>query len=294
MESSLSLQLVDYAREIGSYLGYGRTASQWTGWDPLHPYVPQSFVLNGLTVGADDSQLGHIMACLKAGCHQFYFPRLADQGPVAHKWSFLTPQRTLVTNAGQGVYDLPDDFAGLEGEFTYQPTDSTWLTVQRRGIGEISRDLQCLFGIQDKPNRCAVYPKATDGILGQRFAVSFAPVPDSTYTLTYTSNILPMALSATNPFPLGGAAHGETILESCLAVAESRFQDEPDGTHKQAFLERLQASIAVDVRDFKAAYLGYCADRSDCREWNGGQYGPWGPWNGGTLTNGATYNGVMY
>jgi hypothetical protein len=284
-ESSLSLQLSDFASEVGSFLGFGRTPANWSGWVAATPYVPSSL----------DSQLAWIMACIQGGLRQFYYPQSVDGGPIAHKWSFLSPQRILTVVAGQGVYDLPDDFGSMEGEFTYQSTDSTWYTVRRCGIGEISRNLQMLFGIQDKPTKCATYPKQTDGSQGQRFQVSFAPIPDSTYNLTYTSNLLPQMLSNSNPYPYGGAFHGETILESCLAVAESRFQDEanPQSTHRMEFEKRLQASITVDIRDFKPAYLGYNADRSDQRS---GPY-PWGPWLEGwgpTLTVGATYDGVQY
>ncbi len=164
------------------------------------------------------------------------------------------------------------------------------MTIRRLGIGQISRMLQQNFGVTQKPVYCATYPKQSDQTQGQRWAISFFPVPDNQYTLTYSSNVLPSALSVTNPFPLGGAAHGETILESCLAVAESRLQDE-QGNHQEKFLERLQASIAVDTRDNKPAYLGYNGDASDRCGWDG--YAPWsGYGNGyGTITTGVTWNG---
>ncbi len=290
-ESSLSLQLSDFAREVGSFLGFGRTTTSWSGWSASTPYVP---VAAG-GVGPQDTQLGWIMECVQSGCRQFYYPQSIDGGPIAHKWSFLAPQRILTVQPGINIYDMPDDFGSMEGEFTYQPTDSTWFTVRRCGIGQVARNLQTLFGIQDKPVMCAIYPKQSDGTLGQRFQISFAPIPDSTYNLTYTSNLAPQALSVNNPYPLGGAFHGQTILESCLAVAESRFQDEanPQSNHRMEFEKRLQASITVDIRDFKPANFGYNADRSDQRC---GPY-PWGPWlegSGPTLTTGSTYDGVQY
>jgi hypothetical protein len=294
MESSLSLQLSDFASEIGQFLGFGRTASLWTGWNAAGvPYVPQNLTVANQTVGAQDTQLGQIMAVLQAGLRQFYYPKLgAPTDPVAHKWSFMTVQRTLAVVQGQSTYDLPDDYNGLQGEFTFQPTDSTYLTCKRCGIGQIERLLQQLMGVTDKPTACAIYMKQSDGAMGQRWAISFAPLPDAAYTLTYTSDILPHALSSTKPWPLGGAAHGETILESCLAVAESRFNDESPagGNHQAKFSERLTASIAADIRDNRPAYMGYNGDNSDMREQGG--FAPWN--NYPTQTVGALFNGVQY
>lgn len=281
-ESSLSLQLSDFAAETGQYLGFGRTATSWTGWQAALPYVPSNL----------DTQLGQIMAVIQAGYRSFLFPKMIDAGPVAHKWSFLTPQRSLTTVAGQSDYDLPDDFGGLESEFTYQPSDSSYVQVRQVGIGQVKRFLQQLFGINDKPTYCAVYPKQTDGVTGQRFAISFAPTPDAIYNLAYTSRLLPMALSATNPFPYGGMEHGETVLASCLAVAERRLNDE-EGVHQADYMERLQASIAADTRN-RPAYFGYNGDRSDMIH----EGAAWAPWNngspGGVVTVGSTYNGIQY
>jgi hypothetical protein len=81
------------------------------------------------------------------------------------------------------------------------------------------------------------------------------------------------------------------LLESCLAVAEGRFQDEMT-VHRSNFQERLAASIAVDTRDMKPDVLGYNGDRSDQRD--GQWWGPWltgSPWS--TQTVGATFNGVQ-
>jgi len=53
----------------------------------------------------------------------------------------------------------------------------------------------------------------------------------------------------------------ETILASCLAVAEQRH-DDMKGPMWQSFVERLTASVAYDAR-MKPERLGYNADRSD-------------------------------
>jgi hypothetical protein len=275
-ESSLSLQLSDLAAEVGSYMGFGRTAANWTGWVVATPYVPSSL----------DTQLGQIMSCINSGLRQFYNPPIVERAPVAHKWSFLSPQRTLTTLANDGEYDLPDDYGGMQGEMTYQPSVGTYLTLRRVGVGELQRALQGLMSTTGKPTMFAVLPKQSDGAMGQRFYASLAPIPDGVYVLTYTMTLLPQALTSQRPFPLGGEVHGETILASCLAVAEQRFQDEEKGNHWTRFMERLQASITADVRDAKPANLGYNGDRSDYRDM-GYPYG----WP--DRTSAVTYNGTV-
>jgi hypothetical protein len=293
-ESTLSLQLSDLASEIGNYLGFGRTATSWTGWNAANPYVPQSITVATVTVGAQDTQLGQIMAVVSSGCRQFYYPPLTDDMKVSYKWGFLTPERQINIIAGQTTYDLPDDYAGMEGEMTFQSTDSTWITVKRVGQGLVYRALQQQEGITLKPTMCAVIPKQSDGASGQRYQVIFAPIPDNSYTLNYKSNILPNALSYSNPFPYGGMTHADTIRESCLAVAERDYNDEPNGTHNASFRERLQASVSADVREYKPEYFGYNADRSDRRRGGPGfGYSPWGN-DGNWFITGATYDGTQY
>lgn len=281
MESTLALELSSIAADVGGYLGFGRAAANWSGWQAANPYVPSS----------NDSQLGWIMACIQEGLRQFYWPKAIDGSPLSHKWSFLTPNRQLTVAPSVGVYDMPDDFRSMVGEFTYQPTDSTLCTIRRVGIGEVKRYLQQLMGTTNKPLYCAIYPKASDNVMGQRFAISFAPVPDAAYTLDYRCDVLPNALTAQNPYPLGGAAHASTILASCRAIAESYFNDEQT-TMMAFFQQRLQASITADIRDFKPDNLGYNADRSEIREGLYGAFGTWGPWSPWmTQTAGATMNG---
>ena len=54
---------------------------------------------------------------------------------------------------------------------------------------------------------------------------------------------MPDYLSTPFPYAYGGAEHAETILESCLAVAELRL-DDMAGPHNQQFMARLAASIS--------------------------------------------------
>jgi hypothetical protein len=282
-ESSLSIQLSDLASEVGQLLGFGRTASGWTGWQGAAPYVPAAATTGGVTLGSSDTQLGLVMAVVQAGVRQFYNPEAVAPEEPPHRWSFLTPERTITTVTSQSDYPLPDDHGGFEGEMTFDPTNTTWTTIRRVGVGMVRREQQLSQGLTGRPTLFAEFPKPSDGVTGQRFGVAFYPTPDAAYVLTYRCNVLPVALSATNPFPYGGEQHGETILESVLDVAERRLNDEV-GVHRQAYLSRLRASVAADARDHRPENLGYNGDGSD----GAGRGGPNGlhPW-----TNLVTYGG---
>jgi hypothetical protein len=83
-------------------------------------------------------------------------------------------------------------------------------------------------------------------------------------------------------------AHAETLLQSCLAVAEFRMNDEK-GIHWTTFMERLTASIASDSEAMVPEFLGYNEDGSDFTQ----QYTRSGRWWNREDTR-VTYNGVQY
>jgi len=114
------------------------------------------------------------------------------------------------------------------------------------------------------PQYAAISPKkqtTTPG--GQIFEMMFFPVTDVAYTLSYRMLVLPEALvTDTIMHPYGGATHAETILASCLAIAESQ-EDEERGVKWQEFMDRLAASIQIDRKMISADYFGYNSDDSD-------------------------------
>tara|TARA_Y100001973_G_scaffold103647_1_gene171384 strand:+ start:4106 stop:5329 length:1224 start_codon:yes stop_codon:yes gene_type:complete len=62
-------------------------------------------------------------------------------------------------------------------------------------------------------------------------------------------------------FP-GGTQHSETILASCLAVAEE-YGETPVSQYKELFAQRLAASIALDGQSVTSGNLGQNLDHSD-------------------------------
>lgn len=160
--------------------------------------------------------------------------------------------------------DLPDDFGGISaGAFTYPPASgraSVPLTSDHS-----LRSARQRSGLQvGAPRLCSVRPKAKETATGTRWEVAWHPIPDAEYDLTYRMNVLPDALVAsTNIHPYGGSAHAETILESCLSIAETMAPDNKRDLHQRLFMERLAASVMLDRQASEPDTYGICEDRSD-------------------------------
>lgn len=99
------------------------------------------------------------------------------------------------------------------------------------------------------PKRFAVRPKASTPTAGagQRFELLVFPTPDMNATVSYRYNVIPDAMTSTNPYPSGGAIHGETLMLACLARAELLVKGEP-GPKTAEFKQQLGASITMDRR----------------------------------------------
>lgn len=268
MESTLSLRKSDLEAEIGHFLGYGRGADNGgTTWDSY--------------------QSGDIDSCLKSGLRSFYFPPVAEGRGDAYDWSFLRPTRTLTLVSGDSTLNLPDDFGGIEGDITMTSTaSSAYYPIPVVGEGTVRGRYASLSSTETgRPELAAVQPiKGTGAAHGQRFQLYVWPIADADYSLSFTYYIHPDALTGNSPYAYGGMAHAETILESCLAIAEQRL-DDASAIHSAKFQERLAASIAVDRR-LKPQLLGYNGDGSD-------DYGCWR--QRGTLYNDlVTFNGTQW
>lgn len=236
---SLSITYNELQKAIGRYLGYGR-----------------------MVYGPDDGtqEWADIEDCIKSGLRQFYVPPPMQGQPGSHQWSFLRPVAQLMLAAGVADYDLPEDFGGLHGDLTYPAYEQAKpVVVTSESAIRAIRQSRTQSG---KPKQAAIRPKATDGAAAQKFEMILWPVPDCQIELTYRYFVLPQTLSNENPYPYGGQAHSETILESCLAIAEQRLND-IKGIHWEKFMERLAASIQIDRKTSGADFLGYNADRSD-------------------------------
>ncbi|MAK30930.1 hypothetical protein [Acinetobacter sp.] len=239
-ESTLSLSLTDLRKEIGWYWLGERDSSNWSS-----------------------DELTQIDEMINSGLRQFYHPAPGGIAPKGHKWSFMEPTTTLTTVAGTADYSLSANFGGMIGIATYASGDNRWAPIETTGESRIRLLRQRDSGTaQSNPTLMAIRPKSSDGSNGQRFELMLWPDPDKAYTVSYRYHALPSKLTVANPYPLGGEAHAETILASCLAVAESR-QENNAGIHNANFVQRLQASISYDRNMHTPNISGYNGDGSD-------------------------------
>lgn len=192
---------------------------------------------------------------LVSGLRNFYWPK------SGYVWSFMRPVGNLVTVATQWQYEQQGDFGGIEGDLSFVTTSTQYCRVPITSENAIRDFRQTQPGFTGIPQVAAVRPVAHVPSHGQRFEILLWPTPDAAYTLQFTQIVNPNALTDANPFPYGGPAHAETILESCLAVAESRGDGEV-GSHEAKFNELLAASIAIDGQLTRAENLGPNLDNS--------------------------------
>ena len=236
---SLAVSYNELQKALGRYLGYGRSV-----------YGPD----DGSNEWAD------IEDSIKSGLRQFYAPPVLPNQQGSHQWSFLRPVTVMSLTSTVSDYDTPGDFGGIDGELTYPPSTATRAVVI---VSESAiRTLRQRSPQTGNPTHAAVRPKSTDGSVVQGFEIIFWPTPNADVQLNYKYYISPQALTNENPYPYGGSAHSETILESCLSIAEQRLNDEK-GIHWEKFLERLSASIKYDRKTSGPDFLGYNADNSD-------------------------------
>lgn len=234
-ESSLTLTFADLKTAIGQYLGVSRTVGSWTA-----------------ETAAD---VGRI---LSAAQKQFYEPyyRPVPQAPLkVHVWSFLRARAAITTGSGTQTYTLPEDFAGFLDDYlsiSFTSPAKPW-SLELTSMKDVLEHIQD-FGTSmpsgfSQPMLAAVESvSSTLGTTGQRWQIVMWPTPASTLTVTGQYRLNPNALATDTHYPLGGEAHSQTLLESCLAAAEEFQNDQASTVHRDRFQELLAASIALDSR----------------------------------------------
>lgn len=201
---------------------------------------------------------------------------------LASAWTATTETAADFILKHDGNYDLPDDFAGIEGRLVVESLNykPDLLLVGEGQIRSLRQQApQNLTGsISSTPYYAAIRPKAhTDPTTGQRFEIMFFPLPSVVLTISYVKRILPqMLVSSSIDYPYGGAEHAETIKAACMAAAEeqqngNRLNGNPVYDKKNLFQERLAASIAMDKQKNQVDFFGYNSDMSDSKHRHGRQ-----------------------
>lgn len=233
--------------EIKAQVGFHQGLSLGTAYDEAEWGSRETFAIDGI---------------VNAGLDRFYRPHIPGMLDAGYSWSFMRPTITLTLASGTRYVTLPDDFAGLEGEIAVSSSSSTGhapLPV----TGDAWRYYRFNDNVSGPPRWASIQVQAPTS-KGQKFHLQVFPQADADYTLEFSYYLLGWALTATAPYPLGGAEHAQTVLEACLSVSEERLDDMPAmaGPHGQAFVNRLMASVAVD-RKKKPQLVGYLTDTSD-------------------------------
>jgi hypothetical protein len=169
-----------------------------------------------------------------------------------------------ITVLTDGIFALPDDFGAMEGPLTIESSSDRYDATRLTNEAHIRRLwLDATTEQIGKPAWAAVRPIAgTSATEGQRFELMIAPYLDATYTLEYTYMVLPDALTEGLPYHLGGAVHGETLLQAVRAACELKLDDER-GVEWAQFMDRLAQSIQHDKTQLRARTGQYNGDRSD-------------------------------
>jgi hypothetical protein len=185
--------------------------------------------------------------------------------------------------ADTSKYDLPDDLGRIVGSLNYSENK------YRESITVVSiaaiLEMRALNAFTSNPRYAAIRYKASDGSGGQRQEILFFPQPDQAYVLLYEYEAYNGALSDSFPYPLGGMQLAELYIESCLAVAESRLNDEI-GNHTSQYQALLIDAIARDRKRDPRSYgqMGHVEDTYDRRRRYGAAYENYP----------ITINGVVY
>lgn len=192
------------------------------------------------------------------------------------------------TVEADGDYIFSGDFGGLDGDMMFSQSDNAYYPIRQTSEGNVLRQRSLTTSTSScKPEIAAVVPvNSTTNSTGQRWTLMIWQQPGDGELLTvhYRYHALQNALSLTRPFGLGGAAHFETLLASCLSCAE-QFQNDSAGILTNRWYERLSASVSFDrTRNMPSSYgknLDHSGQRRDfSRQHMRDDY--------------VTYNGVRY
>lgn len=239
-EPTLSLTLDELRREVARFLSFGRDYTN-----------------------LNITQQEDVDSIIRRGLRQFYQPPPVAGFP-AHQWSFLRPTVSLTTVANQETYPLPDDFGAMMG------SKITFATIMYVDGPLIVSDYQyrAFKGASTSDTGLPVYAtvrvRAATGDVPTpvRHDLLMWPRATSAVGMTYQYAAIQDAVTLALEHPAGAAMHGETILASCLAIAEE-YVVSPTTQYRQLFRERLASSISLDRHTRGGGIIGHMRPTGD-------------------------------
>lgn len=225
---------------VATQQGYSRTPAEWNG--------NQKYV---------------ICDVVRSGIAQVYFPPPINGEKVAPDWTFLKPQSILDLPSGSDQITLPIDFGSFAGPITVQNNGSVSAPrmIQWTNEGKI-RQMQQIEPTRTGPPLyvCECPLRVNGAPQGQSKGLLVFPTSDGDYTLECVYSINPDMITGATPYPYGGPQYRELYIESCLAIAEQRFDDTLDGPHTAKFNQMLMGAVSADNKN-RPQKLGYNRNR---------------------------------
>lgn len=226
--------------------------------------VLQSVSVNLSTEDAES--ISHVSVTRSDGTTTKHLVTAVDNGNsrITVSAAFGYSESVSFTVHYNGTYALPASFAGIDGPLGYDTFFGDDPNIHDLEI-PISSDktvrnmFQHLEDRDDKPRAASIFQTGATGTAGTSYRIRFYPVPDKVYRLVYDQINEPAALTSSQ-VPLGGDLHAETILASCLAIAEQYFIPNSPHGYKQNYMDRLRASVELDRNATRSDNLGYSGD----------------------------------
>lgn len=200
-------------------------------------------------------QAAEVDAHIQSGIRNFYFPPKMEGVDENFEWSFIRNAGVLTTAAGVSSYQMPNGFGRIAGQIAVDGEDGFSIPIVP--YGDIIRFRQ--RPRTERPRFAAFIAERVFGSRGQVKRLHLYPTPDRSYDLAFVCDSDSGKLDPeNNPFPLGGVMFSELVIESCLAVAEQRSNDD-EGLHTKKFNQLLVSAIARD-RKSSAQEFGEIGD----------------------------------
>jgi hypothetical protein len=175
----------------------------------------------------------------------------------SYEWSFMTPVEDLTIVEGTTELALPLSFGFLAGDIYFASSSGASMPMELMNPPKVMMQRQLDSTRTGRPQVCAIDERAPSQTHGQRKYLIFWPEADDDYDIQLRFSVLPEMLSTNNQYPWGAAAHGQTILQACMAKSE-QF-DEVMGLQTNLYMISLEASKNYDRR-VKAQTIGYSGD----------------------------------
>lgn len=218
------------------------------------------FLGRPLSVMTDDEK-AKVDSFIQSGIRNFYYPPKMEGVDESFEWSFLKQKGGIALAPGTASYVLPDGFGRILGQITW--ADRVRTSIPVIPYGELMKF--SASGEKGTPRFASVISRRDFGSKGQRKEIFFYPVPDEAGEVTFVCDADDGRIGEERPYPLGGAMFSEVILESCLAVAEQRANDEA-GLHTSNFNRLLVSAIERD-RKSGAQNYGMIGDMQNGFNW---------------------------